>query len=108
MLGKNAMRCGRNAGVLISSDIESDRTQHRDLVQCCHCQFTTIWTPGSGRYWGWCTRCNGFFCGWKESCHNCVPAELMIENLELGLPYHLAIQHRPVRVSLAGLLLPGD
>jgi hypothetical protein len=109
MLGTNShsLRSGRRAGVLISTPFESDATQHRDLVQCVHCQFTTVWTPGSGRYWGWCARCNGFYCGWKPTCHQCVPALQMIENLEAGMPYELAIRHRPIRISTAGLLLPG-
>ena len=107
-LGTHALRSGRNAGVLISTPFDCDRIQHQDLIQCIHCQFTTPWQPGSGRLWGFCARCNGWFCGWKESCCNyCVPAEAMIENLEAGMPYEVAVRHRPIRVSTAGLLLPG-
>jgi hypothetical protein len=107
MPGTHAMRSGRSAGVLISAPLDSDKIRHQDLIRCCHCSFLTTYQPGSMRQWGYCASCDGYFCGWKESCHVCVPEELLIENLELGLPYHLAVRHRPTRISLAGLLLPG-
>jgi hypothetical protein len=31
--------------------------------QCCHCQATWEYRPGSGTRRGWCLKCNGFLCG---------------------------------------------
>jgi hypothetical protein len=104
----HGLRDGRRAGVLISSAKDRDRVRDCDLVQCVHCQFTTVWTPGSGRYWGWCTKCSGFYCGWKPECRDqCVPALQMIENLEKGRPadYVPTWASNPRGVSVGGVLL---
>ncbi len=62
-------------------------------VQCCHCQGTWFWAPGSGRMRGWCQNCMGFVCG--PACAECVPLEVRLENIEAGRP---ELTPAPVRV----------
>jgi hypothetical protein len=49
-----------------------DSREVADLLQCCHCQHTWAYRPGSGRKRGFCTRCQQVTCGAK-SCMMCVP-----------------------------------
>ncbi|MCC6419930.1 MAG: hypothetical protein IT429_16975 [Gemmataceae bacterium] len=92
-------------GVLISTPVDSDRAVQRDTVQCCHCGRIWLWQPGSGRRRGFCTLCGGLTCG-TGACDRCVPMEQMIENMEAGLPYELACRHKPIRVSVPGIIKP--
>ena len=34
--------------------------------QCCHCQYTWQYRPGSGITRGWCMKCAGLICGRPE------------------------------------------
>lgn len=90
----------RMRGTLISTPIDGGKVVQSDTVQCVHCQAVWQWKPGSGKTRGFCLKCNGFFCG--PQCEACVPIEQVIENLEAGMPYHLARQHRPIRVTVDG------
>ena len=63
-------------------------------LQCCHCMKHWIPQPGSGRVRGWCWRCQGPICG--PSCVKCIPKELMLENIEAGLPE----DHIPISVNV--------
>ena len=86
----------REAGLLISTDIDSGVETESQTVQCVHC----------GRHWlytravleaikgglGFCARCDGITCG--EKCQKCVPAEQQLENMEAGRD----ILHRPIKV----------
>lgn len=65
-------------------------------VPCVHCGGQFIPTPGSGRIRGFCQNCNGFVCG--PSCMACVPAELLLENMEKGRPEDF----RPIIASAGG------
>ena len=82
--------------MLISSPDGSQVEQ--DCVQCSHCGKHYPITPIKGR--GFCTRCGGPVCG--PGCAECVPLEQWLENREAGV----ADDHKPVRVSLGGIVLP--
>lgn len=64
-----------------------------DTVSCCHCGYTWVFQPGSGRRRGFCLRCNHITCG-RECCERmgCVPQEQQIENMEA----FRAIDSRPI------------
>ncbi len=51
-------------------------------LQCVHCGGQWIPKPGSGRVRGFCMNCNGPICG--HGCHECVPVDLYLTNLEKG------------------------
>lgn len=65
-LFKHALR--RPHGALLQ-----DGREVADLLQCCHCQYTWRYRPGSGRLRGFCYRCNAVTCG-APACDACVPA----------------------------------
>lgn len=74
------LRCG----VLISSDRDRDRVVERELIQCCHCQFTKVFELGDEKQWGVCWRCNDWHCN-KPSCvKKCVPVRQWLQNMHLG------------------------
>lgn len=81
--------------------ITPDSSTEIDMLQCVHCGGHFELRPGSGKVRGFCMRCNGPVCG--PQCAECVPFEQFLENREAGKPDN----HRPVRVSLSGLILPG-
>ena len=54
-----------------------------ETLKCVHCQLSWVVEPGSGKMRGFCMKCNGYTCGGKN-CHDCIPAELRIENIEAG------------------------
>lgn len=87
-------------GVLVSTPYEGGPTQQLDLVQCCHCQRVWAYQRGSGVERGWCMNCSGITCGSRE-CDVCVPAEQLIKNLEAGMPFAVARQHRPIVGGMA-------
>lgn len=71
-------------GVLISTPKDSDRIVEHELIQCCHCQYTTVWAPGVEKGWGYCGRCANFHCS-KPACHKkCVPIKQWLENMHAG------------------------
>ena len=78
----------------------SGETTESDLLQCVHCGGHFTLNPGSGKTRGFCMNCNGPVCG--KSCEKCVPIEQWLENREAGV----ADDHKPVRVSMGGILLP--
>jgi hypothetical protein len=57
------------------------KVKERDTVQCCHCMYTWMIEPGSGRERGWCGTCGKITCGKKE-CGVCVPFMKAIEEAE--------------------------
>lgn len=89
----------RPDGLLITTPDDGSQETQTDTVQCVHC----------GRHWvytravleaikgglGFCTRCNGITCG--EACHECVPQEQQLENLE-----DLREDYRTYRPTKAG------
>ena len=77
-------------------------TVESDLVQCVHCGLHFPVRIGSGKTRGFCTLCNGPVCG--QACAECVPLEQWIENRETQMPD----DHKPVRVSRGGIVLPYD
>ena len=62
---------------------EHDRVEQHDTVQCVHCSYTSVWVPGSERWWGWCGRCAGKVCG-RVACQvrGCIPKERELDLLE--------------------------
>lgn len=56
-------------GVLVSVPLDGGGIVERELVQCCHCQFTAVWVPGLERGWGYCWRCHDWHCA-KPDCRN--------------------------------------
>lgn len=63
-------------------------------LHCCHCGGQWIPKPGSGRMRGWCMNCNGPVCG--PGCHECVPWEQYLENLEKNREPNF----RPILISV--------
>lgn len=95
----------RHGGVLISASDESDKLTEIRTIQCCHCGALWLHKPGSGKLRGICLQCStatkvAMFCG--PQCETCVPQELLIENLEKGMPYDQARRHRPIRIQVCG------
>ncbi len=81
-----ATRKGR--GIIIDPD--EPHEIHMDTIQCVHCGGHWIPVNGSGKVRGFCTKCNGPFCG--PACAECIPAEQFIELLEEGLhPHHVDV-----------------
>ena len=73
----NAVSVARpSGGILI------DGKHVADTIQCCHCGSHWIPVRGSGIVRGWCHYCQGPICGAR--CATCVPAEKMIEALEIS------------------------
>lgn len=71
-------------GVLVSTPSDSDKAVEREVIQCCHCQFTQVWTPGIEKGWGLCWRCHDFRCP-KPACRmKCVPIRQWLENMHRG------------------------
>lgn len=69
-------------GLMVLSDIHTGKTLFEsDVHQCCHCQLTWQYKPGSGIRRGFCTRCGGVTCG-KTACDTCYPHEQQLEDLE--------------------------
>ena len=75
-------------------------TLESDMLACVHCGSHFPINASSGKTRGFCTRCNGPVCG--PGCVECVPYEQWLENREQGKPDN----HRPVKVSLGGIVLP--
>ena len=63
---------------------------------CVHCGGHWLPRPGSGNVRGWCGNCAGPVCG--PGCAACVPAEVLLENIEEGRP----LDFRPVIVPAGG------
>ena len=69
-------------GIEIVTNIDTGKTVFEsDLHQCCHCQHTWRYQPGSGIRRGFCYRCNGVTCG-QGACDTCYPHEQQLEDLE--------------------------
>lgn len=72
-------------------------------VNCSHCGRLWHISPGSKRRIGTCSGCKtnksgGFICGRKE-CETCNGGvDQLLDNLERGMPWHEAMQFRPVFV----------
>lgn len=72
-------------GLLVFHDPEADRPiLEVKTLQCVHCGGHFPVCPGSGRVRGFCQRCCGPVCG--PGCAECVPTDLLLENLERGRP----------------------
>ena len=61
---------------------------------CVHCGGQFKRQPGSGRIRGYCQNCGGFVCG--PGCAECVPVELLLENIEAGRP----LNYKPIKASI--------
>lgn len=84
----------REAGVVIVSDVDSDKVIQSPTMQCVHCGRHWVVQPGSGRKRGTCLRCNGPICG--PCCAVCVPTEQRLKNLAEGRPE----DYRPILVPV--------
>jgi hypothetical protein len=60
------------AGYVQTTDASGKKIE-RELRQCCHCQYTWIYRPGSGSKRGFCLKCMGLLCGRKACFDNCSP-----------------------------------
>ena len=79
---------------------DNDRVIERELIQCCHCQFTKVFTVGDEKNWGLCFKCNDWHCS-KPSCvKTCVPIKRWLENRRLLRPD----DHVPIVVSVPGVI----
>ena len=65
----------RYAGYAVHSDPEGPSIEG-DTIQCAHCGKHWIFSPGSGRERGWCTKCYSFTCGEKK-CDICTPYKVI-------------------------------
>lgn len=71
------------AGTILYADPGADRPlMEVATIQCVHCGKHWIPQRGSGNVRGFCMNCNGYVCG--PDCKECVPVELMLENIEKG------------------------
>ena len=61
-------------------DGESGKRIEVEFRQCCHCQFSWEYRPGSGDRRGWCFKHNGFLCARPE----CVAQQLQLISQHLG------------------------
>ncbi len=96
MIRRSSAPHNQRRGVLISSLRDEDLVTEVELIQCCHCQFTTAYRPGLEKKWGVCWRCNDWHCD-KPSCTRvCVPIKLWLENMADGR----APDHVPIVVSV--------
>lgn len=77
-------------GLIVVSDVSSDKCFTAKTHQCVHCGAHWIPKPGSGTIRGWCGNCAGFVCG--PRCKECVPVEQYLENIEKGRPEN----YRPI------------
>ena len=50
------------SGYVQTGTAEGGRVE-RETRQCCHCQHTWLYVPGSGDRRGYCLKHNGFLCG---------------------------------------------
>jgi hypothetical protein len=82
-------------GVLISQAYEGGPQVHVDLCQCIHCEGVFPFVRGSGVRRGWCMNCNGMTCG-RACCDPCVNHRQMLENMERGMTWAQAKQHKPI------------
>lgn len=64
-------------------------------LQCVHCGGHFPFRPGSGDVRGFCQRCCGPVCG--PTCVECIPAELLLENIEHGRP----LDYKPILVPVS-------
>ena len=71
-------------------------------MACVHCGAHWIVEPGSGRVRGFCMECNGPTCG--PNCVECIPQELLLENIEKGRPEN----YRPIMGNVPRLWVPDD
>lgn len=89
-------------GVVVSTDIDSDRVTETKLCRCVHCQLVWENKPGSGRLRGFCQRCAGDVCG-QPACvaRGCVHWERQLELMERGLPIDFIREGEiPISVSV--------
>lgn len=86
----------RKRGVLVSTPDDSDRVVERELIQCCHCQFTKAFELGDEKTWGLCWRCNDFHCPRKTCREKCVPVRQWLQNKAEGK----AEDYTPVRARV--------
>lgn len=91
---------GRRVGVLTSASIDADLVAEVELVQCCHCQFTTAYAPGLERRWGVCWRCSDWHCEKPACAKKCVPVKRWLENMAAGKP----ADHAPIQASVPGAI----
>lgn len=54
------------SGYIETGTAEGGRVE-RETRQCCHCQYTWIYKPGSGDRRGYCLKHNGFLCA-RDEC----------------------------------------
>lgn len=94
----------QRVGVLVSAPLESDLVTQIDLVQCCHCQFTTVYTPGLERRWGVCWKCNDWHCDKHSCCVKCVPVRRWLDNMHEGKP----ADHVPIVATVPGVIGEAD
>ena len=81
------------AGEVMICDPGADRPLFEaGTLQCVHCGEHWLPRPGSGIERGWCQNCAGPVCG--PGCAECVPEEVLLENMEKGRP----LDFRPVQV----------
>lgn len=73
----------RPHGWLYTTDWEG-RTTEQETHQCVHCGGHFLLVRGSGKLRGYCARCDGLVCG--PGCAECVPTEVLLENIERGRP----------------------
>jgi hypothetical protein len=71
----------RPHGVLLATHFDGT-LEERDILVCCHCQYTWAVMPGSGRRRGWCIRCDALVCGKQRCMAECAPFERWLEAVE--------------------------
>lgn len=73
----------RPHGWLYTVGPSGEQSEH-ETHQCVHCGGHFVMVRGSGKLRGYCSRCDGLVCG--PGCADCVPVEVLLENIEKGRP----------------------
>lgn len=71
-------------GIILSAPIDGGRVVERELIQCCHCQFTVVWVPGLEKGWCYCWRCSNWHCP-RRACLACRPHRQWLHRASAGL-----------------------
>lgn len=74
----------RKRGIIVSAPLDNDKVVERELIQCCHCQYTVVWLPGVEKGWAFCWRCFDFHCA-APRCATCRPHRQWLERKSAGL-----------------------
>ena len=96
-------------GILVSTPLDGGKVIERELIQCCHCQFTAVWLPGMEKGWGVCWRCHDWHCARASCVKRCRHHRQWLHRMSAGKDPDaevttVRVDHEPPR-SAGGVLL---